>query len=71
MTMLRKIALVYKSTSAKVQFPNTFFSIHKHDCVYIQVFLFARYPLICLVITIQLPIVKEENFSSVKYLCLF
>lgn len=68
--MLRKIALVYESTSAKAQFPNTFFSIHKHDCVYMQVFLFAKCPLISLVITVPLLIGKEENFSSVKYLCI-
>ena len=66
MTTLRKRALVYESTSAKAQFPNTLFSIHKHDCVYIRLFLFPKCTLICPVITIQLPIGRGGKFFICK-----
>lgn len=65
-TMLRKHALVYESISAKAEFPNMLLSIHKHDSVYIWLFLFPKCTLICPAITIQLPIGRGGKFFICK-----
>lgn len=65
-TMLRKHALVYESTSAKAEFPNMLLSMHKHDSVYIWLFLFPKCTLICPAITIQLPIGRGWKFFICK-----